>query len=337
MTRKTKDRILLGVNIFLVLALSVAVFGFFRKNNDLSNARDEIAHKQTAIQQQTEINKELEEKLKEAEKIKASIEAELDTANKEKEKLQGENSMLQKDISELKAKRETAAQNLVKLTAVSQNPMPEGKVCYLTFDDGPTENTLRILEILKKYDIKATFFVIDTPHTNIEYIKQVHADGHTVGLHSSSHNYGQIYSSTDAYFKDLNTIAEKVYSIIGVSPKVIRFPGGGSNKVSKQYCRGIMTYLTSTEGVAKYGHTYFDWNVDSSDASETVASTSKIVNSVLQGAKNKNSICVLMHDAKSKTTTVDALPQIIEGLKAQGFTFAPLTKDCHGFHHNVKN
>ena len=330
MTRKAKDYIMIGTAVFLSLALAAFVLGFINKNNDLKKANEEIKHKQTTIEQQTEANAELEARLKETQ-------SQLESEKQAKSQLESENSKLKKEITELKAKKEAERKAAVNnLTAAPQNPQPTGKICYLTFDDGPTDNTLRILEILKASNIKATFFVVDNAQTNIDYVSKIYADGHTVGLHTASHNYANLYSSVDAYYNDLNTISSKVESIIGIKSFVMRFPGGGSNKVSKQYSPGIMSYLTSTEGVAKQGYTYFDWNVDSGDASGKL-SASRIANNVLQGAKNKNSICVLMHDAAAKTTTVDALPEIIRGLINQGFSFQPLTTESYGFHHSVNN
>lgn len=330
MTRKAKDYIMIGTAVFLSLALAAFVLGFINKNNDLKKANEEIKHKQTTIEQQTEANAELEARLKETQ-------SQLESEKQAKSQLESENSKLKKEITELKAKKEAERKAAVNnLTAAPQNPQPTGKICYLTFDDGPTDNTLRILEILKASNIKATFFVVDNAQTKINYVSKIYADGHTVGLHTASHNYANLYSSVDAYYNDLNTISSKVESIIGIKSFVMRFPGGGSNKVSKQYSPGIMSYLTSTEGVAKQGYTYFDWNVDSGDASGKL-SASRIANNVLQGAKNKNSICVLMHDAAAKTTTVDALPEIIRGLINQGFSFQPLTTESYGFHHSVNN
>lgn len=330
MTRKAKDYIMIGTAVFLSLALAAFVLGFINKNNDLKKANEEIKHKQTTIEQQTEANAELEARLKETQ-------SQLEIEKQAKSQLESENSKLKKEITELKAKKEAERKAAVNnLTAAPQNPQPTGKICYLTFDDGPTDNTLRILEILKASNIKATFFVVDNAQTKIDYVSKIYADGHTVGLHTASHNYANLYSSVDAYYNDLNTISSKVESIIGIKSFVMRFPGGGSNKVSKQYSPGIMSYLTSTEGVAKQGYTYFDWNVDSGDASGKL-SASRIANNVLQGAKNKNSICVLMHDAAAKTTTVDALPEIIRGLINQGFSFQPLTTESYGFHHSVNN
>ena len=331
MTRKTKDYLLFGTIIFLVLALSVSVFGFVVKTNDLNDAKAKIKENQSAF---AEEKAGLEERIKQAEDAKAATESELNTTKQAKESLESENSRLKKEITELKAKKAAVAKYLNK-TAVAQNPQPTGKVCYLTFDDGPSANTLKILDILAQYNVKATFFVVNNAQTKIQYVKQIHAAGHTIGLHSSSHVYSQIYKNTDSYFADLNALSAKVKELTGVESKVIRFPGGSSNSVSKNYCRGIMTALSHM--VTEKGYTYFDWNVSSEDASAARVSASKITYNVLQGARNKNSICVLMHDAAGKTTTVDALPGIIEGLIVQGFSFAPLTAESYGYHHGINN
>ena len=329
MTVKTKNNIFIGVIALLSVCLALSVFGFCAKSNDLKAARSEIKEKADIVAEKEKENSSLQETLKKSEEDRAAVQSELDTTKKAKEGLENENAQLKKTITELKAKK-----NSQNSTPIVQNPMPSGKVCYLTFDDGPTANTLNILKTLEKYNVKATFFVVDNAYTKIEYVKQIYDAGHTVGVHTASHNYAQIYSSVDNYFADFNAVCDKIRHYTGVDTKVMRFPGGGSNTISRKYNRGIMTVLTHK--VTEMGYTYFDWNVDSGDASGTL-SASKIANNVLQGAKNKNSICVLMHDAAAKSTTAEALPAIIEGLAEQGFSFAALTKDSHGFHHQVNN
>ncbi len=329
MTIKVKNRIFIGVIVFLCISLAVSVFGFVVKTMDLKEAKSEIKEKITAFEEQEKVNSDLQEEIKKIEADKAQLQSELDTTKKAKDSLESENSQLKNTITQLQAEKE-------KLNAkpIAQNPLPGGKVCYLTFDDGPTANTLKILEILNRYNVKATFFVVDNAYTKIEYVAQVHAAGHTIGVHTASHNYSQIYSSVDNYFADFNAISDKIKHYTGEGTNIMRFPGGSSNLVSKRYTRGIMTVLS--QKVTDLGYTYFDWNVDSGDASGTL-SASRIANNVLQAAKNKSSICVLMHDAAGKTTTVDALPSIIEGLGRQGYRFEALTKDSHGFHHPINN
>ena len=119
----------------------------------------------------------------------------------------------------------------------------EEGVIYLTFDDGPSDRTLEILKILDQYNAKATFFVVGT--AKLQYLPQIVEKGHTIGLHSNTHNYSKIYKSTDAFFNDLTALSQKVYDVAGIHSKVVRFPGGSSNNVSKSYCKGVMTRLTS--------------------------------------------------------------------------------------------
>lgn len=324
----------------LVLILTVALVGsaaaIQKRNTDLDEANSRISQYKT----------ELENK----EKENSSISSQLEESENLKKKYADENSRLKKDNDELEAEveKQKAAAEAAAAQAKKQNtsqpakdsapvqtvPVKTGeKVCYLTFDDGPSENTLKILEILKKYNVKATFFVINSKQ--IGYVKNIYEAGHTVGLHSATHNYAKIYSSTDAYFKDLEEISNKVESIIGIKPNVIRFPGGSSNTVSKKYCKGIMSRLTKL--VAEKGYYYFDWNVESGDANQNTASYTYIRNNVLNGAKNKNTACVLMHDSSAKTTTVQALPEIIEGLSKMGYRFEALSDKANGYHHRVNN
>ena len=139
------------------------------------------------------------------------------------------------------------------------------KVVYLTFDDGPSENTKKIMDILAKYDAKATFFVTGRNQDYNYLIKDAYNAGHTIALHTYSHEYSTVYASVDAYFDDLNKVGQMVKKEIGFVPHYIRFPGGSSNTVSRRYCQGIMSTLTKE--VVEKGYQYYDWNGDSTDAS----------------------------------------------------------------------
>ena len=215
-----------------------------------------------------------------------------------------------------------------------QARQPDGRrVCYLTFDDGPSDKTLEILDILDKYRIKATFFVIESE--NIEYVKKIYAAGHTIGLHTATHDYSVIYSGEDMFYKDITRLSDKIYELIGVRPTLLRFPGGSSNTVSKNYCRGVMTRLVKTVGGR--GYSYFDWNISSGDAECPPPSYTYIRNKVLASAADKNSACILMHDSNDKATTVQALPEIIEGMMRMGYSIEPLKPDTYGYHHRNLN
>jgi peptidoglycan/xylan/chitin deacetylase (PgdA/CDA1 family) len=207
------------------------------------------------------------------------------------------------------------------------------KTAYLTFDDGPSPNTLNILKILKEQNVPATFFVVGTKYP--QYMKNIVNDGHAIGLHTYSHIYSSVYASVNAFFDDQNKIAEVVKAQTGLTPRIIRFAGGSSNMESKKYSKGIMTTLTKE--VKKRNMRYFDWNCDSGDASGTNVPAAKLVQNVVNGAKSKDSVCVLMHDTNAKQTTAEALPEIIKQLKAQGYQFASLNVTSPVFEHGVNN
>ena len=134
---------------------------------------------------------------------------------------------------------------VLKKVVTKAVPSSEEKIIYLTFDDGPSENTKKIIDILDKYNVKATFFVTGNGQKYNKYIKEAYEKGHTIGLHTYSHNYKEVYSSVDAYFDDLNKIGQMVKEQIGFVPKYIRFPGGSSNTKSAKYCKGLMTTLVT--------------------------------------------------------------------------------------------
>lgn len=211
---------------------------------------------------------------------------------------------------------------------------PAAKVCYLTFDDGPSDNTLEILGILEKYEVSATFFVQGNSE-KIDLVKLISDKGHAIGLHTFSHDYAQLYASDEAYYNDLALVQDAVSSRIGHPVDIVRFPGGTSNAVSSSYNIGIMSRLT--QSVPANGYQYFDWNLSGGDSSSPPPPAADISNNVLLNVGEQQRTCVLMHDTTIKHTTVEALPAIIEGLRDRGYTFGMLTKDTPPFHHGVSN
>ena len=195
------------------------------------------------------------------------------------------------------------------------------KRVYLTFDDGPSPNTDKILDILKEYDVKATFFVVGKENYTDQY-KRIVDEGHTLAMHSYSHVYKDIYSSLDAYKQDLGELRTFLYELTGVECNIVRFPGGSSNTISKVDMHTLIDYLDSENMV------YFDWNVSSGDASRTYKSASQIASNVLGNIDKYNNAVVLMHDAAEKNSTVDALPTIIESiLQSEDTVLLPISED----------
>ena len=204
---------------------------------------------------------------------------------------------------------ETKAEEPAKINPVKSS----GKKVYLTFDDGPSSNTDQILDILKDYDVKATFFVVGkTDERSVKAYQRIVEEGHTLAMHSYSHKYDEIYESKEAFARDLNSLQEYLYETTGVWPRIYRFPGGSSNTVSKVDMQELIEYLTDI------GITYFDWNVASGDAVSRTLPAETIVDNCLSGIEKQKESVILMHDASNKGTTIEALPQIIEAIQEQG-------------------
>lgn len=209
-----------------------------------------------------------------------------------------------------------------------------GGKAYLTFDDGPSANTLKILDTLDKYGAKATFFVIH--HSGQENVyREIVKRGHTIALHSYTHDYSQIYKNNTAYFDDLSRLDDFVSELTGVHSKYIRFPGGSSNTVSKNYCKGVMSSLTANAG--SRGYRYYDWDVDSGDAEEATVKADTIFANVKNGMRNRREAIILMHDTKAKTTTAEILPKVIEFLQGKGFELLAIDDSTHQSHQRVNN
>lgn len=205
------------------------------------------------------------------------------------------------------------------------------KVVYLTLDDGPSQNTQKVLDILDKYNAKATFFVTGAMPEYKDMIKKAYDKGHTIGMHTYSHDYAKVYASVDSYFQDLDQVAQIVKEEIGYVPCFIRFPGGSSNTISASYCKGIMSTLTKE--VQARGYQYYDWNGSSGDGA--VRTTEQLVAQAT--SFHDNNIILLSHDSAAKDTTVEALPQIIEYYQSQGYVFKALDLDSYVAHHGVNN
>ena len=206
-------------------------------------------------------------------------------------------------------------------------------IIYLTFDDGPSEITSKILDLLKEEDIKATFFVLNYSNIYEPIIKRIVEEGHTIALHTYTHNYKLIYSSKENYYNDLNKIKEKVKNTTGITTNIIRFPGGSSNTVSS-FKKGIRAVLT--KGGIKGGYHYFDWNVDSKDAWDA-RNSNDVYNNVIYNLSMNRSNIVLLHDKNGNTKTLYALKDIIKTAKNKGYTFNKITNSTPMITHSVKN
>lgn len=209
---------------------------------------------------------------------------------------------------------------------------PEGKIIYLTFDDGPGPYTEKLLNVLEKYNVKATFFTVNTRSNYSSMLTKEAKAGHTVAIHSLTHNYAEIYKNEAAYFADLGAMSDIIEQKTGKKPMLLRFPGGSSNLVSANYCKGIMSRLT--RAVTDMGYKYFDWNVDSGDASGA-RNDKEVFENVIRGVRKYNISIVLQHD--SKEFSVNAVEKIIVWGISNGYTFLPLDETSPEVHHPVAN
>lgn len=203
------------------------------------------------------------------------------------------------------------------------------KKVYLTFDDGPSSNTDRILDILKENGIKATFFVVGkTDETSLKAYRRIVEEGHTLAMHSYSHKYSEIYESKESFIADLEKLQEHLYQATGVWPRFYRFPGGSSNTVSKTDMQELIDYLDES------GITYFDWNIASGDAVSRELDTESIVKNCVDSIDAHTECMILMHDAADKNTTVEALPEIIAQVQDRGdAVFLPVTDETEPVQH----
>ncbi|MBR3052011.1 polysaccharide deacetylase family protein [Candidatus Saccharibacteria bacterium] len=208
---------------------------------------------------------------------------------------------------------------------------PAGRI-YLTFDDGPSEYTGMLLDVLKKYGVRATFFV--TGYGDDELIQREQAEGHAVAIHTFSHLYANIYASVENFTADFRAVEDRVIHLTGVRPKLMRFPGGSSNLVSARYDGGNHIMSRLVDLVREWGYTYFDWNVDSNDAG-AASTTEEVYDNVVNTLKWGGNSVVLQHDTKEYS--VKAVERIIQYGLEHNFVFDSLDANDFAAHHSVNN
>ena len=214
-------------------------------------------------------------------------------------------------------------------SAEVQQALNEGrKVVYLTFDDGPWEKTPILLDVLAKYNVKATFFVIGNPGFEDMYNRIVD-EGHTLAMHTYSHRYDVVYGGLESFENEVTQLSTYLQSVTGIKPYIFRFPGGSSTAQTNNI-KPYIDYINQENLV------YYDWNVSSGDAVINPLTAEQIYNNVMSGIATQNVSVVLMHDSYCRETTVEALPAIIESLQAMNALILPITEDTVPVHHNVK-
>lgn len=226
-------------------------------------------------------------------------------------------------------KPQTVSETPAEETETGAEPEEDVRQVYLTFDDGPSSNTDRILDILADYDVKATFFVVGKENEEYQALyNRIVEEGHTLAMHSYSHKYSEIYQSVETYAADLKKLQRFLYDTTGVWSHYCRFPGGSSNTVSEVDMHDLISYLQEED------ITYFDWNVSSGDAASSYISPEDIVQNCTSKLKDYHEAIILMHDASNKNSTVEALPALIETIQAMEDTrILPITDDTEPIQH----
>lgn len=194
---------------------------------------------------------------------------------------------------------------------------------YLTFDDGPSERTDEILNVLADRGVKATFFVIGQgEEANLERMRRIVAEGHTIGMHSYTHDYNSVYSSVEGFLDEFYRIFCQIKEVTGVTPTVFRCPGGSINGYNGGFYQEILSEMI------RRGFAPYDWNVSSEDAATNqTLPVETLVNNVVNNSVGKVRSIVLFHDSGPKTTTSQAIGPVIDKLRAQGYSFEPITPD----------
>lgn len=204
--------------------------------------------------------------------------------------------------------------------AISENTV------YLTFDDGPSPVTGQILDVLKHYRVKGTFFVIGEnlkTGAGQEMIKRILKEGHSLGIHSDTHRYRKIYASVDAWLDDFAAVHRRISDITGQPTAIFRFPGGSINI----YNAGIYQELIAE--MTRRGYVYFDWNISVGDISISPLKAETLYANVVTRSSGDSRAVILMHDSATKAETAKALPRIIEHYRSRGYSFGHLQNSTY--------
>ncbi|MQN01391.1 MAG: polysaccharide deacetylase [Lachnospiraceae bacterium] len=247
-------------------------------------------------------------------------------------------TLMEKDASSANTRKSSRALTKTKDTAIKTNDVKtdvenladesDVRKVYLTFDDGPSVNTDKILNILDDYNVKATFFVNGrTDAHSVAMYKRIVKEGHTIGMHSYTHDYGQVYASLSSFKDDFFRIQKLIYKYTGVKSNLYRFPGGSSNTVSRADMSDLIRFLD------KEHVRYFDWNVSSEDASSKKKTSDEIIENIMRDVVKYRTSVVLMHDAAAKDSTVEALPKLIQKIQGEGDIILPIDDNTRLIQH----
>lgn len=259
------------------------------------------------------------------------LSSQLDATQQQNQALQDDYDAIKEQLSSLQSQYDTLQnQDTADQTSVEteEDTASGEKVAYLTFDDGPSSVTTRLLDVLDDLNVKATFFVAfggsDTPEKR-DILKKESDAGHVVGVHTWTHDYYTIYANEQNFLNDFNKMKEAIIESTGKTPNVSRFPGGASNTVSITASGGVEIMPRLAELVHDMGFQFFDWNAGGYDAETPYPTPGELAGRVVSDAEGHDTVVILLHDTHD--FTVDAIPDIVQELRDQGFTFKTLNPD----------
>jgi peptidoglycan/xylan/chitin deacetylase (PgdA/CDA1 family) len=344
--KNERIRILKRKRLILIIAMVVIAAGIVIGIAAIVHG---VRKGKSASQSQTAaVTQETKKKSADAKSSKAKSSSK--TSSKASSKSSSDKSSSKKSSSDSKDSSDTSAKTEEKqyiwaspkgaTTGNKEDPLPESdpsllegkeKIIYLTFDDGPGPYTSQLLDILKNHNAKVTFFVTHQYPEYQDMLKREAEEGHSIGVHSYSHDYKLIYSSEDQYWADFNNMENVIEQETGYRTELVRFPGGSSNTVSR-FNQGIMTRLT--QQVEANGYTYVDWNVSSGDGGSKTTTESVISNGETQ-CSGKNTCVMLCHDVKQ--STVNAIDTFLTWGEQNGYKFLALSPHSFPAHQHINN
>ena len=319
---------LLPILVFIISLILISVQIAFSWNNLLAKNETTNTSQTIASTSQQEVQNTTKITKSETNNTQATIDNNTNTTNTTKT----QSKPTENKTNENKTQTNKVSENK---TAESKTTTSNGKsIAYLTFDDGPSSITNSVLDILKKYNVKATFFVINSGSYNKTTLQREVNEGHTIGLHAYDHNYAIAYKDDNSYLDGIDKLRAKVKADTGFDSHYIRFPGGSSNTISKRYSKGIMSRITKT--AKQRGYKYYDWNVDDDDAGRA-RTADDCYNNVVRELRPNRSNIVLMHDFGTNKKILEALPRIIEYCQKNGYTMLPIDDNTPEIHHGISN
>lgn len=313
--KRRKTAPILIIVIMVLFASAAVVFAAItvRKSNEIKSLKNET---NTFAEKEKELNDTVSQQAAEVDELKAQ----LDFFATPEEGADDSESQIPVDNN---ANAPAQGDLFPNLYAASKNNLQtsESKTAYLTFDDGPSNLTPVVLDILDQYNAKATFFVIGTTNEEYQqYYSEIINRGHTLALHSYTHNYQKIYASVDAFMDDYNQLFNLIYDKTGYVCSLMRYPGGSKNSYNKAVRDDLIAKMQER------GFIYYDWNVSCGDGSAK-ATKESVYEKVMNECAGYNKPVILMHDGVGHQATIDALPQVLQSLSEQGYTFSALTVD----------